>query len=273
MASIALPTQWSMKPSLGVQMNRGHPLAPDVLMLPFNEGAGVKVLDASGRLNHGGLNGADWVASSKGLALDFDGTNQQPVIVSDSPSLDLSSTMTLAAWLYPRSAKSYGHVGMKHNAYGLRLFDYDSRGFQFSIYDGAWKNVYVGSMPTMGLWYHVVGRADGSQVQLFVNGVKYTGDAYTSIATNANDLYIGAYQVGSPETYAFDGLIGYWAIWSRALSDSEIYGLRDEPWCSMQPMPRRYWVGEAAPPSAIMVPIISREAVHSAVFGGQVIQA
>ncbi len=74
-----------------------------VLALGFNEGAGTTAADISGNSNNGTLSGATWSTSGKfGNALSFNGTNNQ-VIIPDRPSLDLTTGMTLEAWVRPSS--------------------------------------------------------------------------------------------------------------------------------------------------------------------------
>src|SRR5919201_5591586 len=67
----------------------------------FNEGAGTKVADSSGNNNTGVLSGATWTTQGKfGSALVFNGKNAQ-VTISDSPSIHVTTGMTLEAWVNP----------------------------------------------------------------------------------------------------------------------------------------------------------------------------
>lgn len=72
-----------------------------VLYLSFNQGSGLQALDSSGNNNHGLVQGAVWNPDGKfGGALEFDGMNSE-VVVTDSDSLDLTTAMTLEAWVRP----------------------------------------------------------------------------------------------------------------------------------------------------------------------------
>ena len=62
--------------------------------------------DASGNGNHGTIKEAVRITTGKyGKALKFDGVNDW-VTVNDSASLDLSTGMTLEAWVYQQSSMS-----------------------------------------------------------------------------------------------------------------------------------------------------------------------
>ena len=65
----------------------------------FNEGVGVLTLDSSGQANTGTIAGATWTTNGRfGSGLSFNGTNAW-VTIDDSPSLDLTTGMTVEAWV------------------------------------------------------------------------------------------------------------------------------------------------------------------------------
>ena len=60
-----------------------------------------KVIDASGHGNHGTRSGNSRITQGRfGKALYFDGLNDW-VTVNDAASLDLTTGMTVEAWVYP----------------------------------------------------------------------------------------------------------------------------------------------------------------------------
>ena len=67
----------------------------------FEEGAGTTTADVSGNGNTGTLVGATWAAPGMygGGALSFNGSAR--VTVPDSASLDLTTAMTIEAWVMP----------------------------------------------------------------------------------------------------------------------------------------------------------------------------
>ena len=67
----------------------------------FDEGVGGAVGDLSGNLNSGTIGTATWNTTGKfGNALSFNGTSAL-VTVADANSLDLTTGMTLEAWVNP----------------------------------------------------------------------------------------------------------------------------------------------------------------------------
>ena len=85
----------------------------------LNAGSGSSVVDASGRGNAGVVSGAVWSASGRfGSALSFDGVNDW-VTVADSASLDLSSGMTVEAWVRPSKAGGWRTVVFKERPGGV----------------------------------------------------------------------------------------------------------------------------------------------------------
>ncbi len=67
----------------------------------FDEGTGTTVGDSSGNGNTGTIVNATWTtAGAYGDALQFNGTNSW-VIINDAASLDLTTGMTLEAWVNP----------------------------------------------------------------------------------------------------------------------------------------------------------------------------
>ncbi len=72
----------------------------------FNEGTGTTTADASGNGNTGTISGATWTTAGRyGNSLTFDGVNDL-VVVNASSSLNLTTGMTLSAWVYPTVAQT-----------------------------------------------------------------------------------------------------------------------------------------------------------------------
>src|SRR3989475_5969979 len=75
----------------------------------FNEGSGTTVADISGNDNNGTISAATWTTAGRfGNALVFNGTSAR-VTVPDAASLQLTTGMTLEAWVFP-TARSEEHT-------------------------------------------------------------------------------------------------------------------------------------------------------------------
>src|SRR4030095_5554492 len=73
----------------------------------FEEGTGTTVRDSSGLGNHGTVIDGTWPADgSRGGALLFNGTGTD-VRIPDSPSLRLTTGMTLEAWVRSTTTTSF----------------------------------------------------------------------------------------------------------------------------------------------------------------------
>src|SRR5258708_26843023 len=67
----------------------------------FNDGSGTTVADMSGNNNNGTISAATWTTAGRfGNALVFNGTSAR-VTVPDAASLQLTTGMTLEAWVFP----------------------------------------------------------------------------------------------------------------------------------------------------------------------------
>jgi len=85
----------------------GPPPAPAGLVAAygFEEGAGTTTADASGNNLTGTISSATWTTAGKyGKALVFAGTNGSWVTVPNASALNLTTGMTISAWVKPSSS-------------------------------------------------------------------------------------------------------------------------------------------------------------------------
>ncbi len=200
-----------------------------VLALGFNEATGTAAIDASPAANNGTLSGATRVAgrTGSGGALSFDGDNDW-VTVADSPSLDVTTALTLEAWVRPSALGGWRSVLMKERAGGLAYSLYADNGVDGSqpagtIFFGALPDQSVrGTSPlALNVWTHLAVTYDGTTMRLYVNGVLTAAQPQTgSVTTTARPFRIGGNGVWSDEF--FSGLIDDVRVYSRALSAAEI---------------------------------------------------
>ena len=82
------------------------PIGQLVASYGFNEGAGTTAADVSGNGNTGTLASATWSTGKSGGGLLFNGTNAW-VTVNDVAALDLTTGMTLEAWVNPSALSGW----------------------------------------------------------------------------------------------------------------------------------------------------------------------
>ena len=193
----------------------------------FNEGSGTSVSDLSGAGNSGVAAGTAWSGSGKyGTALSFNGTSST-VTIPDSSSLDLSSGMTIEAWINPTAlgadASSWRTVVLKEQPAGMAYALYANNGSarptgQVNI-GGEQSAAGVAQLP-LNTWTHLAVTYDGASLKLYMNGLQVAFKAQSgSILGSSGPLRIGGNAVWGEY---FAGLIDEVRIYDRALSREEI---------------------------------------------------
>jgi hypothetical protein len=202
----------------------GPPVTGLVAAYGFNEGAGPTVADASGNGNTGTISGATWTPAGRyGAALSFNGTNNL-VAIPGSASLNVSTAMTLSAWIQPTAAQSGWRTIMQRevNAYFLNASN-DTGALRPSggaTFNGAVNWVGGTTANPVSVWTHVALTYDGAILRLYVNGVQAASLAQTGgIETPSTPLRIGG---NVPYGEYFQGLIDEVRVYNRALSATEI---------------------------------------------------
>ncbi|MCK6211738.1 LamG domain-containing protein [Georgenia sp. EYE_87] len=197
----------------------------------MDEGSGSAVVDSVGD-NDGTIQGS--VARIPGHrgsgALDFTGGR---VTIPDSPELDLTGPMSVAAWVNPDAFATESIVKKAvqgvTGGYELSLSNNDVAFFRlnqqtnqntFRVDSSATPGAVTAVTP--GQWNHLVGVYDGTSMTLYVNGnarPSITGPA--EVATNDLPLTIGAQSDSSGST-PFNGAVDSVHIYDRALTPAEI---------------------------------------------------
>jgi chitodextrinase len=189
----------------------------------FDGGSGSTVADESGNGNTGTIRGAAWTAGKSGGALSFDGSSSW-VTVPDSAGLDLTSAMTLEAWVKPAAlGTSWRTVLVKESpnglAYGLYAHD-GGPGPSAHAVVTADKYATASTTIPVGSWTHLAASYDGSRLTVWINGnpagnIPLTG----SVTQSGGVLRIGGNSVWSEW---FSGQIDDVRVYNRALAQSEI---------------------------------------------------
>jgi hypothetical protein len=190
----------------------------------FNEGSGTTASDRSGKGNTGTLSGATWsTAGHSGAALSFDGVNDR-VNVADSTSLDVTSGMTIEAWVYPTALSGWRTVALKERSGGLvyALYAHDNvpAPAVYARVGGVDVRVAGASSLPLNTWSHLAATYDGAALRLYVNGQLVGSQALTgSLQVSTGLLRIGGNAVWGEW---FAGRIDDVRIYNRGLTVGEI---------------------------------------------------
>ena len=190
----------------------------------FEEPTGTSVNDSSGKGNTGTIaGGATRITTGKnGSALSFDGVNDI-VNVADSNSLDLTTGMTLEAWVYPTALTGWRTAILKETtsdiAYAL---------YAVSPRPSAWLGpdglTGTAALP-VNTWSHLASTYDGATWRLYVNGTQVATRAYTkAIPVSAGALRLGGNTIWSEW---FQGRLDDVRIYNRGLAAAEVVRDRD----------------------------------------------
>jgi hypothetical protein len=198
--------------------------AGPVAAYSFNEGSGSTAADATGNGHIGTLSGATWSAAGRnGGALSFDGVNDW-VTIADTNLLDLTTGMTLEAWVRPTLVSNWRTVLLKERAGGLLYSLYSSndagRPSSWIRRSGSDLETTGPSALSANAWVHLAATYDGANLRLYVNGVQVSSRAVSgALETSASPLRIGGNAVW---TEFFGGLIDDVRVYNRALSATEV---------------------------------------------------
>lgn len=153
--------------------------------------------DSSGSGNHGTIAGATWSSAGPfGNAPSFDGVNDW-VTIADAASLDLTTGMTLEAYVYPHSLPSaaWRQLFVKergaHMSYALYANSSTNRP-SGHVYIGGDRSVRGTAQLPLNTWTHLATTFDGATQRLYVDGVQVASRAQPgSIAVGSGPLRIG----------------------------------------------------------------------------------
>jgi hypothetical protein len=201
-----------------------------VLSFNFDEPSGNAV-DASGQNHVGTIRGALRVAGVHGNALSFNGISDWVTVV-DANSLDLTTGMTLQAWVKPTTLDGWDTILLKEQ--GVDAFSYALYAHDGGALSGGAPvpsgNVRVGAAPqtlrgtaqlAAGVWTHLATTYDGVTQRLFINGVQVASRPQSGVIS----VGMGVLRIGGNSSFPgefYTGLVDDVRIFNRALTATEI---------------------------------------------------
>ncbi|MBZ5537623.1 MAG: IPT/TIG domain-containing protein [Acidobacteriia bacterium] len=142
------------------------------------------------------------------------------VNVPNSPSLSINGAITVEAWINTTSANATQCLVDRGNSYSLRLSNGRPRFYIF--YSGSLFTSVTGtSVVNDGLWHHIAGVFDGTQLQIYVDGTPASTPVGSSPPATINSaLTLGGRYDTKSYTDFFNGLIDEVRISAAALYTS-----------------------------------------------------
>ena len=162
-------------------------------------------------------------AGKNGGALSFDGVNDW-VTVADTAALDLTTAMTLEAWVQPTSTNRWRTVALKEQTGNLVYALYGNNSGQ-----RASANLWLGcseaearraSQLPANTWTHLAATYDGATMRLYVNGAL----SGSTTATGSMPASTGPFRIGGNAIWDewFAGQLDDLRLYNRALSATEV---------------------------------------------------
>jgi len=207
-----------------------------VLHLPFDWDDGSYARDRSGYNNHGTICGATLASGKIGMARDFDGVDDY-VEAPHSASLDITESITIAAWIKLDSFPPWGRILEKGGyatgtGYAVLALDTAQIQFEHDAWDAEYE--YIRSSPiSAGVWYHITCIYDypGSTAYIYKNGDLDVSKTWTR-DMDSSAPYVLSIGRGSVDEKArlIDGTVDEVRIIPRALSPAEVSMLMYRRW-------------------------------------------
>jgi hypothetical protein len=191
--------------------------------------SGYRLLDRSGRGNHGTLTnmdaGTDWVGTPVGLALDFDGAND---FVQCGKAPVLTTRFAISLWFRPTALNTANkyllsalNSSASDNSYSV-IWEYVDNTVEFYSQGSAIRtNTQISVTDTV--WTHICYSYTGSVIFAYKNGVQVNSQSVsTTLNANNGDLFFGTYAGSSFVPQAQMSEIG---IYNRPLTAGEVLDL------------------------------------------------
>ncbi len=190
----------------------------------FDEGSGTTVTDASGNGNSGTISGATWTAGKYGAALAFRADDSARVTIPNSASLQLTTAMTLEAWVNPSALGSVWRDVIykgKDNYYLEASSSHSAKPAGGGKIGGTTSvSVFGNASLPQNTWTHLAVTYEGTALVLYLNGTQVSSTPVTgSILTSANALQIGG---DSYFGQYFDGTIDEVRVYNTALTAAQL---------------------------------------------------
>ncbi len=198
------------------------------LYLPFEGNSSNALLDYSGNGINGMNSGAVWnsTAGHEGNGAFLFNGSARYVNLGSPASLNFTgfANFTITAWVNVAGGAGTNRPILCKGDHQYCLKPDTANMLELCVYDTAWRCAVSNAALSTGQWYFLVGRTNGSEVSLWVNGVKQSTTAtHSGITADAYNVTIG--RDDQNPTRLFNGTIDEIRVYNKTLSAAEIVAL------------------------------------------------
>ena len=229
-----------------------------VVYFTFDNITGKRILDESGNgLDAEVVKDTKFVKGKYGNGIHIINDTEDCVNVPTADELEISEEITMMAWVYHENWKGSSsqwfdkgcYSARSNSLYGMGVFDENDDPDIAFLPNGSGVGIILGTREfhvrmavenkmRNGTWHHIVGVCEDLNVRMYLDGENILENdekpPFIFNGINTEDLRIGCAK-GKP-AYAFEGgSIDEVAIWSRALSETEIRAAMRGPLFSVSP--------------------------------------
>jgi beta-glucosidase len=181
--------------------------------------------DSSSNGLHGNPNGGAaliYNAVRDSNVLSLDGVDDYVNCFNNS-AFNITDAITLAAWVKTNDTANgefNPYITKGDHTYGLKSNERNA--MEFVIYDGTWITAETSVDASFnGVWHHVAGTYDGSELRLYIDGELAATTAHSgTINSTTHNVYLAGNSEASGRFY--DGLIDDVRVYRVALSAADV---------------------------------------------------
>ena len=196
-----------------------------VLYLPFDEGSGNTVADASSYGNDAAVTGGTWVSGKYGGGMEFGA--EKFLEIADSDSLDLTTTLSISMWVKITEGGEATQSGLEKQPawqdgeYNLAAVYSGGVLLQAADWPDECDDEAVTSEGIQdGTWHHIAGTYDGKAIKVYIDGAeKASLDCVGEIKVGDGSTYVGSR--GGTQRWV-NGTLDEIKVFNRALSADEV---------------------------------------------------
>ena len=180
------------------------------------------------------------VEGKYGFAGKFNGTNSYLYAANSVQQPTTNFSASVWVYLNANSSGGYGIVGNFQSGVNPQkgwVIARSSADTKFSFWADGTANSNGGKVVgttviQTGVWYHVVGTYDGTNVKIYVNGSLENSATYSATPGTTNQPLVIGRWYGNYNDYYTDGKIDQVRIFNKAISATEVTALYNEIQCA-----------------------------------------